>query len=118
MPVNVSEALDTDTAEIVTVERTSGGAYVDGLYQKGTISTFKTICSVQQPSPDELQNLPEGERDKDVRKFISKKPLFTTKDRDGTIADTVLYKGFRYKLISSGDWNAYGHTTSFGARDQ
>lgn len=118
MPINVSEALDTDTAEIVTVERSLGGAYVDGIYQKGTLSTFKTLCSVQQPSPNELQNLPGGERDKDVRKFISKKTLFTTRDRDGTIADTVLYKGFRYKLISSGDWDVYGHATSFGARDQ
>lgn len=118
MPVNVSEALDTDTAEIVTVERTSGGGYVDGLYQKGTTSTFKTICSVQQPSPDELQNLPEGERDKDIRKFISKKPVRTASDRDGFIADVVLYKGVRYKVISAGDWDAYGHTTSFGARDQ
>lgn len=118
MPVNVSEALDTDTAEIVTVERTSGGGYVDGLYQKGTTSTFKTICSVQQPSPDELQNLPEGERDKDIRKFISKKPVRTASDRDGLIADVVLYKGVRYKVISAGDWDAYGHTTSFGARDQ
>jgi len=118
MPVNVSEALDSDTAEIVTVERTSGGGYVDGIYQKGTTSTFKTVCSVQQPTPDELQNLPEGERDKDVRKFISKKVVRTASDRDGLIADVVLYKGNRYKIISAGDWDSYGHTTSFGARDQ
>ena len=117
MPINVSEALGTDTAEIVTVERTSAGAYVDGLYQKGTVSTFKTMCSVQQPSPDELQSLPEGERDKDIRKFISKKSIRTTSDRDGLIADIVLYKGVRYKIISAGDWDAYGQTTSFGARD-
>lgn len=118
MPVNVSEALDSDTAEKVTVERVSGGGYVDGIYQKGSSSTFKTICSVQQPSPDELQNLSEGERDKDIRKFISKKVLYTTRDRDGSIADTVIYKGIKYKIISAGDWNVYGYTTSFGARDQ
>lgn len=118
MPINVSEALDVDTSEIVTVERSSGGSYVNGIYQKGATATFKTVCSVQQPSPDELQNLPEGERDKDIRKFISKKSVRTASDRDGLIADTIIYKGVRYKLISAGDWNAYGHTTSFGARDQ
>lgn len=118
MPVNVSEALDTDTSEIVTVIRTSGGVYVDGIYQKGVQSTFKTVCSVQQPTPEELQNLPEGERNKDIRKFISKKPVRTASDRDGLIADLIRYKGFDYKVISAGDWDSYGHTTSFGARDQ
>lgn len=118
MPINVSEALCTDTAEIVTVKRTTGGSYVDGIYVQGSESTFKTICSVQQPSPIELQNLPEGERDKDIRKFISKKPVFTTSDRDEIIADLIRYKGNDYKIISAGDWDSYGHTTSFGVRVQ
>jgi hypothetical protein len=118
MPVNVSEALDIDTSEIVTVIRTSGGWYIGGIYQKGIQSTFKTVCSVQQPTPEELQNLPEGERNKDVRKFISKKPIRTTSDRDGVIADLVRYKGFNYKIISAGNWDSYGHTIAFGARDQ
>ena len=118
MPINVSEALDSDTAEIVTVTRTSGGGYVNGIYTKGSTSTFKTVCSVQQPTPDELQNLAEGERNKDIRKFISKRPVRTASDRDGLIADSILYKGFRYKVISAMDWDSYGHTTSFGARDQ
>lgn len=118
MPINVSEALDSDTAEIVTVIRTSNGGYVDGIYVKGTESTFKTICSVQQPSPQELQNLPEGERDRDIRKFITKKLVRTASDRDGLIADKVRYRGVDYKIISAGDWDAYGHTTSFGAREK
>jgi hypothetical protein len=118
MPINVSEALDSDTAEIVTVRRTSGGGYVDGIYIKGSVSTFKTVCSVQQPTPDELQNLAEGERNKDIRKFISKKPIRTASDRDELIADIVVYKSFNYKIISVSDWDSHGHTTAFGARDQ
>lgn len=118
MPINVSEALDSDTAMVVTVVRTDGGGYVDGIYQEGTTSTFKTICSVQQPTPDDIQILPEGERNKDIRKFISKKPIRATSDRDGIIADTVIYKGNHYKIISVNDWDDYGQTTSFGARDQ
>lgn len=117
MPINVSEALDADTAEVITVVRTNGGGYVDGLYQEGTETIFKTIASAQQPTPDELEALPEGERDKSIFKFISKKPLFTTKDRDGEAADVVIHKGIRYKLISSGDWSSYGHTTAFGAKE-
>ena len=117
MPINVSEALDSDTAEIVTVERRGTGTWVDGKYIKGDATTFKTVCSVQQPTPEEIQNLPEGERGKDIRKFITKKPVRTTQDKDADIADRIYYKGIWYKLVDAGDWNAYGHTTAFGARD-
>lgn len=118
MTINVSEALDTDTAEIVTVERTSTGSFVDGLYVKGAVSTFKTLASVQQPTPNEIQNLPEGERNKDVRKFICAKVVRTTNDRDELIADLILYKSNKYKIISTNDWDTYGHTTAFGTRKQ
>tara|TARA_R110000851_G_scaffold96792_2_gene209933 strand:+ start:18046 stop:18399 length:354 start_codon:yes stop_codon:yes gene_type:complete len=117
MTINVSEALDMDTGEIITVERTTGSEYVDGRYVKGTVTSFKTLASVQQPSPKDLENLPEGERNKDLLKFISKKPILTTSDKDSIIADTAIYKGKRYKIIKSGDWDTYGHTTSFGVRD-
>lgn len=117
MPINVSEALDADTAEILTVKRQTG-TYVDGLYVKGAETTFKTLASAQQPTPKELKSLAEGERDKDIRKFISKKPVRTASDRDGLIADRIVYKGNDYKIIAVSDWDVYGQTTSFGARDQ
>tara|TARA_R110000796_G_scaffold252431_2_gene386750 strand:+ start:46 stop:402 length:357 start_codon:yes stop_codon:yes gene_type:complete len=118
MTINVSEALDSDTGEIITATRTNSGNYIDGLYVKGSSSTFKTICSVQPATAVEIQNLPEGERTKDIRKFISKKPLRTTDEKNSIIADTVRYKTRDYKIISAGDWDTYGHTTSFGARVQ
>jgi len=119
MVINVSEALDTDTAEIITVERDNGtGEYIDGLYVKGGKTTFKTLASVQQPTPRQLETLPEGDRDKNTRLFISKKPLRTTSDRDGFIADVVIHKGQRFKLIDTGDWSSYGHTKAFGVREQ
>ena len=118
MPINVSEALDSDTSEILTIERTTGGGYVDGLYSGGSVDTFNTFGSVQQPTPKELQKLPEGERDKDVRKFITKKQLRTTSDRDSEVADSVLYRGENYKIIQSGDWQTYGYCESYGVREQ
>lgn len=118
MVINVSEALDTDTAKPTTVERTSPGAYVDGIYQAGSTSTFKALISTQQPSPKQLEVLPEGERSKDVKLFISNKPLQTTDDKDQLLADVVISKGKRYKLIQAGDWNDYGHTTAMGVREE
>lgn len=116
--INVSEALDSDTSEIVTVIRKAVGAYIDGIYVEGSLSTFRTICSVQQPTPKELLNLPEGERDKDIRKFISKRPIRATSDRDGTTSDIISYKGLTFKVIQAGDWNAYGYTECYGAREK
>ena len=118
MVIRVSEALDTDTSQIVTVERTSAGSYIDGLYVKGSTSTFKTLASVQQPTPKQLEILPEGEKDKDVKLFISKKPIRTTNDEAGLIADIVIYKSERYKVFKSADWNDYGYTSVMGVKDQ
>ena len=118
MPINVSEAIDIDTAEQVLVERTEEGAYVEGLYVKGSVIKFKALVSVQQPTPQQLQTLKEGDRDSNPRLFISRKKLRTLSDREGTIADIVIYQGLRYKLIGLGDWASYGQTHAFGVRDQ
>lgn len=118
MTINVSEAIDGDTGQIITVVRKTGGAYVDGLYVEGVESSFKTIASVQQPTPDEIEKLPEGERNKDLFKFYSKKPLRATSDRDGTEADIAILNSVRYKIISAEDWNIFGHTVAIGAREQ
>lgn len=115
--ITVTEALDSDTAETVTVKRTGVGSYVDGIYVKGSETTFTTLCSVQQPTPDQILVLPEGERNKDLRLFISAKLIRGTSDKDGIIADKVYYKGNWYKIISPGDWVVYGYSNSIGARD-
>ena len=96
MTLKVSEALCSDTAEIITVIRRS---------------------SVQQLIPKDLLTLKESERTKDLRKFISIKPIQTSDDKENSIADIVLYKGKQYKIISSGDWDTYGYTESIGARN-
>ena len=117
MPINVSEALDSDTCVKVQVERTTPGSYVDGLYVPGTASTFNTLVSPQQPSPKQLEVLPEGERDKDVMLFISKRFLRTVDDDNELPADVVLFKGERYRIIQLADWSTFGHTPAYGVKD-
>ena len=117
MVINVSEALDSDTAEVVSVERTAVGTFVDGLYVKGPVTVFKTLASSQQPTPKQLQVLPEGERDKNPRLFISKRQLQTVNDKTGAVPDIVIFKGARFKIIMVGDWFSYGHVMAFGVED-
>lgn len=122
MPINVSEAIDAETGEVITVERTTTGQYVDGIWTKGTTSTFKSVCSVQQPDNDEhsqvAQEMSGGERTTDLLKFISIKTLQKTCDRKGTTADVVLYDGQRYKIIAVQKWHKYGYTRAFGVLEE
>lgn len=118
MTINVSEAICSDTGEIISVERKSQGSYVGGIYQQGSVTTFKTLASVQQPSPKELQYLPGGIRDKEVMMFISKKPLISTSDKDKTDGDVIIRKGKRYLVTMPADWNTYGYTRAFGVREE
>lgn len=114
--INVSEALDQDTAEILTVERFLYGEYVDGIYQKGNSITFQTLGSPQQPTPNEIMNLPEGERNNDIRKFYTKKRIYATEDRDDIVSDFITYEGVPYKVIKTEDNSKFGYTVAYGAR--
>jgi len=104
--------------EKIKVVRDSG-KYVDGIYQ-GALAPilFTTLGSVQQPTPKDLQSLPEGERSGDVRKIFCLKRLYTSDDISGRIADKVVYNGMAFKVINDGDWQAYGYTEGLIARIQ
>lgn len=117
MPIQVSEAICFDTAESVQLLRFNQGGRVGGRYVAGALQTpVKMLASVQQPSGKDLQKLPEGERDKDVMKFITIKPLRTTSDRDNLMADVIIRRGVQYKVIYSEDWDVFGQTTNMAAR--
>ena len=116
MTINVSQAIDLNTAKVTSVRRSEPGEYIDGMYVAGTTFVFKCLCSTQQPTPKELQILPEGMRNRDILKFISNKPLRGTSDRDNIQADVVRHRGKDYSITHEGDWNDYGHTTALGVR--
>jgi hypothetical protein len=115
MVINVSDALNSDIAEEVTIYRSSGN-YIDGIYLKDDPELIETIASVQQPNDDELESLTSGERDSDPLKFITKQHVQTVSDRDGLPADEIFFNNRFYKIIKSQLWDAYGHTTSIGVR--
>lgn len=117
MPINVSEALDSDTAIFTVVERKGQGGYVDGVYVKAEDQILKVLLSPQQPSPEEAMVLPEGERNKDMFKFICNKLLRPTIDKDNIQADRVKHEGNWYKIIRVEGWIVFGHCIAYGVRD-
>lgn len=115
MPVNVSSALDSDTAEKVVVNRYSG-EYVDGLYVKSIHPRSKKIlASVQQPTAKELQVLPQGQRKKDIMVFISKFNFRTSDDTKNQSEDIIIRKKTKYKVIATADWGSYGYYMALGS---
>ena len=114
--INVSEALDFDLCESISVMRTSTGSYIDGIYQDGTKSYFNSIASIQQPTSEDIQFITEAEKTTDLKLFICKDILKTSNEKLKTIADIVLCSFGSYKIISVKDFSNFGHTTCIGTR--
>lgn len=115
MPINVSEAIDSDTAVIVPLENSTGG-YVDGIYQKATTTVTMALASVQQPTPKQLEFLEGGERVKDIKSFYLNKEV---KEADDDGPETVItHRGQRYKVVFAGDWQDFGWFFAMGAREK
>ena len=115
MPIQVNEAIDSDTAEKISVSRTTG-SYVDGLYVENPPAVFNTLASVQQPTPEQLNSVDDGELTSNMVAFYSLKPLLTSDEIAGTIADIVAHKGQQFKIVSAGDWSSYGYSFGIGAQ--
>lgn len=114
MVINVSEALDSDTASVITIVRSTVGGYVDGLYVKGVTVNVSALASVQQPSAAMLKLVPENERTTDIKLFICNKSIRTTRNKEGLPADQIRDGSFLYKVIDAKDWDRYGHSTVMG----
>lgn len=119
MTINVGEGLCSDTALLLTVKRPIGTQQIkDGLLVQPPYTTFKSLISPQQPTPQELEVLDEGERSTDLYLFISSRELRTASDHDQTLADYVVFRGNDYKIIYAGDWQTFGHSTCIGVRER
>lgn len=116
MPINVSEAIDSDTAERITISRDTG-SYVDGLWvANGAPLLVPALAGVQQPSTKQLEVLPRGEKATDAKLFISNKRINTTDAKSGLPADNIIFEGETYKCYAAADWGSYGHWTVVGVR--
>ena len=118
MVINVAEALCSDTAKTITVERPGLGSHVNGLWVPAEASKFKTLASVQFPTGKQLQDLPESQRTQETILVISIKEIRASQDQDGTSSDRVLYDGKRYKVILCRPWGCYGYTYSIAVRER
>lgn len=87
----------------ITVYRNQTGSYVNGRWIVGSVETnFIILCGVQPFDPKELNFLPEGRRENDLRNLFTSKELFTLEN--GKRPDQVDYLGSRWEVIKVFKW--------------
>lgn len=66
--------------------------------------------SVQPVGDDQLEQLPEGDRDKADYIIRSRKPFQngSSSDTETVLPDEILYNGERYKLLKTRNWDRWG----------
>jgi len=88
----------------LSIQRVSPGQYVNGIWQEGSISVVNGRYSVQPTSPDDMQRLPEGRRERVSYTLFGNPPLQTADDNAGTNADTVDINGETFEVSAVQLW--------------
>jgi hypothetical protein len=109
--------LDADLAEAYTIIR-SNGKFVMGGWQdtKTTIPGFGVVTVAR---PNEIQMLPEGDRNSEVRAFYSAQPLYETRDnpQEGTgVSDILVWNGFKYRVMVVPEYGNRGYWKAIAAK--
>lgn len=125
--INVSELItDPDFAQKFTIERSSGGQFVDGLYS-ATSTTFDVYGIVQPYQPKTVEFTPNGDQVTGDIKIWLTQQIFTTRETvtevstneteiDSGISDIIVYKGERYKVTYAKDWIYHGYWSAVAKR--
>ena len=91
----------------LTVERSTAGAYVGGLFVDGPTLPLTVPASVQPATAEDFKNLPEGERFGGSQVLYSLLELIGSKDL--AVADKVLnYLGVNWKVVMVEPWAHHG----------
>jgi len=91
--------------------------WVNGRLVKDSTQILKYYGPVQPATNKELEQLPEGDRQRGVMKFFIKPPktfYVTNENGDETaFSDEINYKGSRYKIFAVKDWSPNGYVRAF-----
>lgn len=115
MPINVSQAIDSQTGERIRVHRQMVGRYVDGLYVEGKTKVIKAMASQQVVTPEMMVGLEGTERTRDIKVFFVNKRVYSSNEITKEPADIIEWQGKYYRVMKVGDWSSYGYNYALGA---
>lgn len=109
--LDVSDTL-IGLTELITIEVAIPGDYINGSWVPG-IPTIDSSSAVVQPASNrDLNDLRlEGDTTSSYKKFYSVYPFKTANSDLKTEADIIVYKGERFKVLTSADWDSMGGYT-------
>lgn len=116
MPLNVRDAIDTDTGERIILNRKTAGFFDNGIWKDGIRKKIKALASVQQPTKQQIELFTGLERDKDMKTFYVNKFVQASSEFDDTEADEIIWKGRVYRAMHLGEWESFGYNIVLGVR--
>jgi|GEM_PF-1864829 len=105
--LDMSDAFDSDTTDVVTHERDAEGAYVNGKWVPGATTTTEIAASIQPMSlisREEFRDLPEGTRNEAKAIIWTSYPIKPD--------DRIIDGDDRYRVLSGDDWQKMGGYSS------
>ena len=90
------------------------GEWIKGWWVLGEPEILQYYGAVQPATEREIDQLPEGDRQRGIMKFFCSPPkkLYVSGD-ENEISDELLFEGRKYKIISVKDWSRYGYVRAF-----
>ena len=87
----------------LTVKRSPGGSFVEGLWVPDDYTTLVILASVQPLTPHEMMMLPEGRRESQAFRLFTSTRLLPAEEGKQN-ADRVIFEDEEYEVISCATW--------------
>ena len=116
--LNVSRVVNNPKfAQTFTIQRSSGGAFnTSGVWTDSSF-TVNMYGIIKPATPKELDQLPDGDRVKEVRSFHSAQPMYVThNDATPGLSDIATWNGQHYRLSKLYEWEDFGYYKALGVR--
>lgn len=121
MPFSMVDVVnDPDFAQAFDITRSQGGSFVAGAWQNAVVS-IPGYGVVQPSTPEELEQVPEGDRVKGMVTFHSSQVIYETNrvgigNVDEGTSDTILWNNQTYRIVKVFPWQDFGYYKAMGAR--
>lgn len=93
----------------VTLERRAAGAFVNGTWVAGSLTTSSISAAVQPAGVRDLLKLPEGERTEETIAIFTIAPLIVSEVAGAQEGDRIIYQGRTYRVRAIDDWSPHAN---------
>lgn len=94
----------------IEIIRHPRGEYLNGRYRRqGSATVFKCRGSVQRPSDEERQELPENQRTQEAVSLYTVENLRAGNVSEDGEPDQICYQGRRFEVVRKRDWRQLGN---------